>query len=197
MSCIPIYLAHGAGAGHQSSRFLQVFRDILVSLDREVTPVTFDYMEEQERSGKKRPPPRFEKLVPEFANAISTKESVVVAGKSMGGRVATQLSGEDNVKAIICLGFPFHPPGKQDKHRLAFLENVTVPCLIIQGTRDPFGKPEWVNQQSFNDGIEVQWIEGADHDFKTLKKQGLSQKETVIHVGEIITSWLVKIGLDA
>jgi predicted alpha/beta-hydrolase family hydrolase len=197
MSKLPLYLAHGAGAGHQSSDFLRAFADTLTQQHaRPVVPVTFDYMKEQERTGKRRPPSKFVSLVPEFAAQIGTEKALIVAGKSMGGRVATQLSEQENVKAIVCLGFPFHPPGKPEKHRLAFLDAVSVPCLIIQGTRDPFGKPEWVNEQTLNEKVEVQWFEGADHDFKTLKKQKLSTDEVINNISVSIEAWLARHGLD-
>jgi len=197
MPKLPIYLAHGAGAGHQTSDFLALFSSSLTQQhSRSVMPVTFSYMAQQELTGKRRPPAKFASLVPEFIEQIPTEENVIVAGKSMGGRVAAQLSEQDNVKAIICLGFPFHPPGKPEKNRLSFLTNVSVPCLIIQGTRDAFGKPDWVNNQDFNTHIDIQWYEGADHDFKTLKKQNLSPEQVVNDLSHLIETWLARHGLD-
>ncbi|WP_133012928.1 alpha/beta family hydrolase [Marinomonas flavescens] len=196
VSKIPIYLAHGAGAGHQSSGFLKVFSEMTLDKHgRSVVPVTFKYMAEQESSGKKRPPPRFKTLVPEFIETIKLEESVIVAGKSMGGRVATQLSHQENVRAIICFGFPFYPSGKPEKHRLSFLEDVAAPCLIIQGTRDSLGKPDWVNNQTLNEHIEVHWIEGADHDFKTLKKQNLKTEDVIENISNVVEDWLQRHGL--
>ncbi|REG85708.1 alpha/beta family hydrolase [Marinomonas pollencensis] len=197
MSRLPIYFAHGAGAGHQSSDFLQLFASTLIKQHaRPVIPVTFDYMKQQEQTGKKRPPSKFASLVPEFIEQISSEEKVIVAGKSMGGRVASQLSQQSNVKAIVCLGFPFYPPGKQEKNRLSFLAEVSVPCLIIQGTRDALGKPDWVNEQVFNDHIEIRWYQGADHDFKTLKKQNLTQQQVIDDLSHLIETWLASHGLD-
>ena len=196
MSKIPIYLAHGAGAGHQSSLFLQILNKTLHSrYNRRVIPITFRYMSEQEATGKRRPPSRFASLIPEFIEQIPTEKSIIVAGKSMGGRVATQLTEIKNVKAVICFGFPFYPSGKPEKHRLLFLDNIQVPCLIIQGTRDSLGKPDWVNAQVLNSKIEVHWVEGADHDFKTLKKQQLSQEAVIENLANIIEEWLEKHGL--
>jgi len=194
MQTLPIYLAHGAGVGHKNSDFLQRISRRLEEKGCPVIPVTFAYMQEQEVTGKKRPPPRFDTLIPEFADYLSASESasdpLIVAGKSMGGRVATQLTSDNRVKGVICFGFPFHPPGKPEKHRLAFLEAVDVPCLIIQGTRDVFGKPIWVLEQKLNKNIEIMWVEGADHDFKTLKKQAITQDEVVSMVASMVKSWL-------
>ncbi|MBJ7554008.1 alpha/beta family hydrolase [Marinomonas spartinae] len=190
MQILPIYLAHGAGVGHKNSDFLQRISQQLGEKGCPVIPVTFAYMQEQEATGKKRPPPRFDTLIPEFADYLSVSDPLIVAGKSMGGRVATQLTSDNRVKGVICFGFPFHPPGKPEKHRLAFLEAVDVPCLIIQGTRDVFGKPTWVLEQKLNKNIEIMWVEGADHDFKTLKKQAITQDEVVSKVASMVKSWL-------
>ncbi|MBJ7538232.1 alpha/beta family hydrolase [Marinomonas transparens] len=191
MSPLPFYLAHGAGVGHHSD-FLQLLSASLSKEIARVSPVTFAYMQEQERIGKKRPPPRFDKLVPEFSEAIKNEQHCIVAGKSMGGRVATQLSHLSMVKGIICFGFPFYPSGKPEKHRLSFLDNLETPCLIFQGTRDALGSQEWVTHQNLPKQVQVVWIEGADHDFKVLKKLNRSLDDTVSLISSQITIWLAK-----
>ncbi|SBS37990.1 Alpha/beta hydrolase family protein [Marinomonas spartinae] len=190
MKTFPIYLAHGAGVGHEKSTFLQHISRQLEEKVCPVIPVTFAYMREQEATGKKRPPPRFDKLIPEFKSCLNNSGPLIVAGKSMGGRVATQLANDERVKGVICFGFPFHPPGKPEKHRLEFLDSVEVPCLIIQGTRDVFGKPDWVLEQVFNKNIDIVWVEGADHDFKTLKKQAITQEQVASMVASVVERWL-------
>ncbi|MCV2402795.1 dienelactone hydrolase family protein [Marinomonas sp. C2222] len=188
-----LFVAHGSGAGH-STPFLNSLITALEQSNtsiKQVTPVTFSYMEQQEKEGKKRPPPRIDKLIPEYQNIVGN-DTCIVAGKSLGGRVATQLSCLPNVKAIVCFGFPFHPPGKQEKHRLSFIQGLKVPCLIIQGTRDKLGNYEWVNQQAIPNNVDIIWIEGADHDFKTLKSFKKNQMETVFEIAEITKNWLKK-----
>ena len=190
MKSLPIYIAHGAGAGHENS-FLTGLRCALSDQTKQVVyPVTFSYMAEQERTGKKRPPPRFQSLVPEFEQLVKNEDACVVAGKSMGGRVATQITHLPNVKAVICFGFPFYPPGKPEKHRLSFLEELKKPCLIIQGTRDQLGSFDWVSQQTLPDNIEILWIEGADHDFKTLKKLNKNIDDTILELAMHVKTWL-------
>lgn len=190
MKNLPFYLAHGAGAGHTNS-FLSALGDaISLAINCPITPVTFSYMQEVEYSGKKRPPPPFKHLIPELSNYIKNEEACVVAGKSMGGRVATQLSNLPMVKAIVCFGFPFYPAGKPEKHRLSFLESMEVPCLIVQGTRDQLGSYDWVRQQSLPKNISIVWIEGADHDFKVLKKYNKTVAETISNIADITQTWL-------
>ena len=189
---IPFYLAHGAGAGHSNSFLKQLCDAISEQRQQTVVPVTFSYMQEQELSGKRRPPPRFNTLIPEFTSYIENEEACIVAGKSMGGRVATQLSHLPMTKAVVCFGFPFYPAGKPEKHRLAFLAELQAPCLIIQGTRDALGSYDWVTRQSLPDSVNILWIEGADHDFDTLKKYNKSTEDTVLELAVKTKNWLDK-----
>ena len=66
---------------------------------------------------------------------------LIVGGRSLGARVACRTAAELEAKAVLCLAFPVHPPGKPEKSRLAELEDVTVPTLVVQGERYPFGIP--------------------------------------------------------
>lgn len=184
------YLAHGAGVGHKNEFMTQLCRSLSEEAQQTVYPVAFSYMQEQERSGKKRPPPRFNTLIPEFSKCIEQERSCIVAGKSMGGRVASQLTNLPMVKGVVCFGFPFYPAGKPEKHRLSFLENLTAPCLIIQGTRDQLGSLEWVSRQNLPSNVEIIWIEGADHDFKTLKKYNRSIDDTISEISAHTKNWL-------
>lgn len=190
MNLTPLYFAHGAGAGHQNNFLKQLSVEMSLVLQQPIHAVTFSYMKEQERSGKKRPPSKFTSLVSEFADLIKHENTCLVMGKSMGGRVASQLSSLPMVKGVICIGFPFYPAGKPEKHRLTFLENLTVPCLIIQGTRDRLGSLEWVTKQSLPKNVDIIWVKGADHDFKTLKKDGRNQIDTIKEITHNMTTWL-------
>ncbi|WP_394179149.1 alpha/beta family hydrolase [Marinomonas posidonica] len=186
----PIYLAHGAGAGHQSDFLIQLRQSLLNASSISVSPITFDYMSQQEATGKRRPPPQFKTLVTEYESRILSETACIVSGKSMGGRVAAQLSKHEQVKAIVCYGFPFYPPRKPEKHRLSFLENIEKPCLILQGTRDPLGNLDWVRQQELPENVEIHWVEGADHDFKVLKKYNKNQTDVIEEIAKITTEWL-------
>lgn len=186
-------MAHGAGLGH-SGGFLDKFGVTFCRTQKmNYLPLTFEYMSKMEANSKRRPPTRFPQLVVEFQNNLdpdASVDSIIVAGKSMGGRVATQLSEDKRVAAIVCLGFPFYQQGKPEKHRLSFLQEINKPCLIIQGTRDAFGKPEWVKQQTLNENIKVHWFEGADHDFNVLKSSNKDQAQVIQELNQIISTWV-------
>jgi predicted alpha/beta-hydrolase family hydrolase len=66
---------------------------------------------------------------------------LIVGGRSLGARVACRTAPETAAVAVLCLAFPVHPPGKPEKTRLSELDAVTLPTLVVQGERDPFGIP--------------------------------------------------------
>ncbi len=183
-------MAHGASAGHESAFLKKLAATICRNEPAQYTPITFDYMVEMTSSGRRRPPAKFNLLVEEYKNKIDPKINTIVCGKSLGGRVATQCTEINGVAGVVCFGFPFYPQGKKDKHRLAFLEALTVPCLIIQGTRDALGNKEWVDQQNLPTNVTVSWVEGADHDFKVLKSSGMNQEEVITDLVNRMCDWL-------
>ena len=67
---------------------------------------------------------------------------LIVGGRSFGGRVACRTAADVGAAAVLCLAFPLHPPGRPEKSRLPELTSVTVPTLVVQGDRDPFGMPD-------------------------------------------------------
>lgn len=67
---------------------------------------------------------------------------LVFGGRSSGARVACRTADDGGAAAVLCLAFPVHPPGRPEKHRLAELAGVSVPVLVVQGDRDPFGRPD-------------------------------------------------------
>ena len=62
-------------------------------------------------------------------------------GRSSGARVACRTAAATSARAVLCLAFPVHPPGRPEKSRLDELDGVRVPVLVVQGDRDPFGMP--------------------------------------------------------
>jgi uncharacterized protein len=66
---------------------------------------------------------------------------ILTGGRSLGARVACRTAAETDSVAVLCLAFPLHPPGRPEKSRLAELDEVIVPTLVVQGESDPFGMP--------------------------------------------------------
>ncbi|SBS32011.1 Alpha/beta hydrolase family protein [Marinomonas aquimarina] len=191
-----LYLLHGSGAGHQSVFLTQIKSRLEADLGGEIEPITLDYMQEIERTGKKRPPPKLAKLVAEVGARIDPQTPIVLLGKSMGSRIIAELCQSHNVQACVALGFPFYPAKKMDKHRLEHLEHSSeVPFLILQGTRDALGSKEWVQQQSLPNNVEIQWLDGADHDFNVLKRYNLSDSQVMQWLSGQIKPFLQRLDL--
>lgn len=170
-----LILAHGAGAAMDSPG-MTALTAALTGAGLRIVRFEFDYMASRRRGAGRKPPPRAEKVIPEYRDAVAALASegpILIGGKSMGGRVASMvaddLHAEGRVAGLVCFGYPFHPPGKPEKTRTAHLERLVTPALIFQGTRDTFGTREDVAGYRLSDRIELVWLEDGDHDLKPRK----------------------------
>lgn len=187
-----LLLAHGAGAPMDSD-FMNHIADGLFAEHFEVVRFEFPYMEERRNTGKKRPPDRAPKLLECFrekVNAFGGPQQCVLAGKSMGGRMASMLAAELPVKAVVCLGYPFHAPGKPDKVRIEHFADVKAPLLILQGERDPFGKREEVPGYGLPENVQVHWLPDGDHDLKPRKKSGYTHEQNLQETLQAMAAFL-------
>ncbi|MCW8916601.1 MAG: alpha/beta hydrolase [Magnetovibrio sp.] len=187
---VTIALAHGAGAPMDSA-FMEEFAEGLADRGLRCVRFEFPYMHQRRIDGKKRPPNRAPILLETWRAVIGElgRDNLIIGGKSMGGRMASMIAAELEapssehgaapVKGCICLGYPFHPPGKPEKAegRMAHLLNLKTPTLILQGTRDTFGTQEQVPTFPLSQAIEVQWLEDGDHGFKPRVKSGRTERQ--------------------
>lgn len=174
-----LLLAHGAGAPMDSD-YLELLAEALAAQNIKVLRFEFPYMAARRTLGGKRPPNPMPVLQDSFrAHYQALSGPMFIGGKSMGGRVASLLADELGAAGLVCFGYPFHPPGKPDRPRTAHLAQLRTPTLILQGTRDPFGKPEEVAGYALSGQIQVSWLESGDHDFKPLKSSGLDQLQLI------------------
>ncbi|MCG8547616.1 MAG: alpha/beta fold hydrolase [Alphaproteobacteria bacterium] len=172
-AAMTIVLAHGAGAGAESP-FLTEFADGLGARGFRVVRFNFPYMEKQQASGRRRPPDREPALRESWQSVINSlaADRLVIGGKSLGGRIASLVADSTGAAGLICLGYPFHPPGKPDRLRTEHLATLNTPTLICQGTRDPFGTIEEVPQYRLSKAIQLHWLGDGDHSFKPRKASG-------------------------
>ena len=108
--------------------------------------------------------------------AAGVSGRLFLGGKSMGARVASQLAAEVGAAGFVCFGYPFHPPGKPERTRIEHLQQIGCPGLIVQGTRDPFGKPDEVAAYPLDPALQMHWLESGEHDFRPLKSSGRTQQ---------------------
>jgi len=185
---VTIALAHGAGAPMDSA-FMVAFAEGLATRGLRCVRFEFPYMHQRREDGKKRPPNRAPVLLETWRAVIDElgADNLVIGGKSMGGRMASMVARELEeegapVKGLVCLGYPFHPPGKPEKAegRMAHLLDIKTPTLILQGTRDTFGTIDQVPTFPLSNAIRVQWLEDGDHGFKPRKKSGRTEDQNWI-----------------
>jgi predicted alpha/beta-hydrolase family hydrolase len=165
-----VLLFPGAGAGRDQAT--------LVALEAGLRPgwttvrADFDYRKEGRRAPD-RPPKLLAAVRTELA-AIAD-DRVVVGGRSMGGRMCSMVAGgadgrpaPPQIVGVVAISYPLHPPGKPDNLRVEHLPSITVPCLFVHGTADPFGAPEELLRWTATIPGEVthHFIEGGRHDLK-------------------------------
>jgi predicted alpha/beta-hydrolase family hydrolase len=195
---ITLILAHGAGA-NQASAFMVRFAGALAA--RGIDTVTFNFLYTEAR---RRVPDRNDKLEACWREMISAFHAgrfgvggkLAIGGKSMGGRIASQVAAApeqtDAIAGLVLLGYPLHPPGQPDKLRTAHLPAIRTPILIVQGARDSFGTPEELKPvlAQLKTPVDLFVIEGGDHSFKVAKKAVPPQEEVYERVLDKIDQWL-------
>jgi predicted alpha/beta-hydrolase family hydrolase len=106
----------------------------------------------------------------------------------MGGRIASLIADDAGVAGLVCLGYPFHPEGKPEQLRVAHLEFIKTPTLILQGERDPFGTREEAVGYKLSSAIRVTWLEDGDHSFTPRKSSSRTEEQNLEEaVGEIVS----------
>lgn len=181
-----VLLAHGAGAP-MDSPFMAAIAAGLTEQGWRVVRFEFPYMARQRSTGRRRAPDRLPVLQEAFRQQVRQERQdfperpVILAGKSMGGRVASLLVDElataGEVCGCVCLGYPFHPPGRPEQRRTEHLVCLRTPTLILQGERDSFGRREEVEAYDLSPRVQLRWIPAGDHSFKPTRSSGLSEAD--------------------
>src|SRR5215813_5506522 len=193
---ITLILGHGAGAGQMSS-FMISFSNELASRGMDI--VTFNFLYSEQGRGA---PDRNDKLEACYRAVIDTvrqhsklkDNKLAIGGKSMGGRIASQVaaSGEvEDIAGLVFLGYPLHPPGNPEKLRSAHLPNIKSPMLFIQGSRDTFGTEAELRPivKKLRGRATLYVVAGGDHSLKVSKNV---EKQAAVYktVQDEIASWL-------
>src|SRR5688572_6424615 len=172
-----LVLAHGAGAP-MDSPFLDGLTAQLARDGVRVVRFEFPYMAARRR-GERRPPDRepvprqtWHAVVAALAAEGRPAARLAIGGKSMGGRIASMVADELEVGAVVCLGYPFHPPKQPARLRTGHLAGLRTPTLIVQGERDPFGTRAEVAGYALSPAIELCWLADGDHSFVPRRSSG-------------------------
>ena len=191
-----LVLAPGAGAPHTHPWMVAIARAIA---ERGASVVTFNFLYAE---AKRRAPDRNDVLEGTWQAAITevraktniSDDRLFIGGKSMGGRIATQVAAAADARfaGLVLLGYPLHPPGKPLQLRSAHLSRVRAPMLFVQGSRDPFGSPDELTPVLREAGCNARIfvVEGGDHSFGVPKRSGGSLESAVTTVADEVTRFI-------
>ena len=186
-----VLLAHGAGAG-QSHPWITTVRDGLAAAGWPV--MTYDY---RYTSLGRKSPDRMPTLLEVHRAAAETLaarcDRVVLAGKSMGGRAASHLVGDEAWPAagLVYYGYPLVALGKGEPRDMSHLRRIDVPQLFFAGTRDRLGPPAMISEVAASvPSGRVIVIDDGDHSFKVPKRAGLTHEEVLAGIVADTASWL-------
>jgi hypothetical protein len=194
-----VVLGHGAGAGQLSS-FMRMVAEGLAA--RGIDAMTFNFLYTERGRHIPDPKARLESCYRAVISAALNhrklkKNRLVIGGKSMGGRIASQVAAAEGkrIAGLVFLGYPLHPPGRPDKMRDEHLKHIRAPMLFLQGARDSFGTKDEIGAviAKLHLPATLYVIEGGDHSFKVPKKLGIPQAEVYENVMDEIMRWMKKI----
>jgi hypothetical protein len=199
-SAAALILAHGAGAG-QRHRFITGFAHALAARGLDIVTFNFLYTEQGRRLPDRAP--ALEACYRSVVTAVrerveSARTQLFIGGKSMGGRIATQIAAADPalpVRGLVLLGYPLHPPGRPDKRRDTHLASIGRPMLFVQGSRDAFGTPAELTPvlRALSPAPHLRVVEHGDHSFTLPKSESASQAAVLDDVQRGIAEWIISI----
>ena len=195
-----LLLGHGASAG-QRDRFMVDYATGLA--ERGVLVVTYDFpfMEH----GRQKPDSSDVLAACCRAAIIAArqcrpKNRLFIGGKSLGGRVATEVAAAggdevDDLSGIVLLGYPLHPVGKRAASRGRHLLDLQVPVFFVQGTRDVFGTPDDLRDLlgALPLDSEVHVVSGGDHSFTVPKRGPLTQSQVHAEIMDDVARWIAAV----
>jgi predicted alpha/beta-hydrolase family hydrolase len=180
-----LILGHGAGAPQTHPWMIKMAKALA---ERGVDVVTFNFLYTE---AKRRAPDKNDVLEATWRAVVAAvrvravagaarKGALFIGGKSMGGRIASQVAATWDgalgpLAGVVLLGYPLHPPGRPDKLRTAHLDAVKAPMLFVQGARDTFGTPQElapVLAPLAARGTRLYEVPFGDHSFAVPKSRG-------------------------
>ena len=188
--------AHGAG-GSMDDRGMTQTAETLRGNGFGV--VRFNFLYKEKKSGRPDPMPRLKECVAAVvsrARSELTPKTLIIGGRSMGGRAASILAAEGfSSDGLLLLAYPLHPSGQPEKLRDAHLAAIKTPVLCINGTRDALCTPTLMEAalKTVTTVWEMHWIEGADHSFHVPKSSGRNDFEVMTEIGNTARAWALRI----
>jgi uncharacterized protein len=187
-----VVLAHGAGAP-MDSPFLEQMAGGLAARGIQVVRFEFPYMRARRGGGRRGAPdpaPVLRKAWVEVIDHLGGGQSLVIGGKSLGGRIASMIADEVGALGLVCLGYPFHPAGQPTRLRTAHLAALRTPTLIVQGERDALGTKDEVARYELSPSIQIEWLEDGDHSFAPRARSGRTAKENQERAIDLVAGFI-------
>ena len=186
-----LILAHGAGSNQLTPSMTRMASALS---GHGIETITFNFLYSEKR---KKVPDKNDKLEACWQRIIETlgekNRKLVIGGKSMGGRIASQVAAADSsgIAGLIFLGYPLHPPGRPEQLRSKHLPDIKAPMLFVQGSKDAFGTPDELKPiLKPLKNTELCVVEHGDHSFKVPKSAGVSQDKVDAFVLDQVEAWL-------
>lgn len=159
------------GAGSSSTH------SSLVALEKALAPLPVRRADFPYRKEGRRAPDRAPKLIATVceeaedlvARSGIAADQLVLGGRSMGGRMCSLAVAEGlPAAALVLIAYPLHPPGRPEKLRVDHFGAITIPCLFVSGTKDPFGTPEELESHTaaISGPVTHVWVDGKGHELK-------------------------------
>ena len=188
-----LVLAPGAGAD-MKHEFMVAVTGELTGRGLRVVRFNFLYAEQGRKSPDRAPvlEDTFRSVV-EHVRGFTTGQPLFLGGKSMGGRIASQVVAKDvDCTGLVYLGYPLHPPGRPDRIRDDHLYRIERPMLFVEGTRDPFCPIDTLQEvrKRIPDSTLV-LIDDGDHTFKVRKASGRTTPEAWTEVASAAAGWML------
>ncbi len=192
-----LILAHGAGAG-QRSGFMVDVASALATLGLDVVTFNFPYIEHGRRIPDRGPVLEacYRDVIASVSSELpSAGRRLCIGGKSMGGRIATQVAAADAslpVAGLVLLGYPLHPPGRPLERRDKHLPDIARPMLFVQGTRDAFGTPDELAPilRTLEPAPTLHAVAHGDHSFKLPTRDAAAQAAVYTAIERAIVAWV-------
>jgi predicted alpha/beta-hydrolase family hydrolase len=185
--------AHGAG-GNLADRGMATTAAEMVR--RGISVVRFNFLYKERGSGRPDPMPVLMETVDAVVQHVRAElapKTLLIGGRSMGGRAASMLAAEGyEANGLLLLAYPLHPAGQPEKLRDAHLPRITMPVLCFSGTRDALCTPALMERALTT--VTAPWdmhgVEGADHSFHVLKSSGRTDAEVMSEIGATTSDWV-------
>jgi uncharacterized protein len=193
-----VVLGHGAG-GTRRTPMLVALAEALAGSGRAAVLYNFPYAEKGRRSPD---PAAVLEATTRAAAALALEASgaarIVHGGRSMGGRIASQVvAAGERADGLAFLAYPLHPPGQFERRREAHLPSIEAPMLFVQGTRDAFAREDLLLAllERLGPRAELHRVAEADHSFAVLRRSGRAPKDVLGEVRDALLAWLERHGL--